>query len=527
MSLVRNVGTIGGLTMVSRLFGFARDMMLARILGAGVAGDAWQLAFQIPNIFRRLFAEGAFSAAFVPLFNKRISGPGSEEEDRAAGQTFAVEVLSVLLPVLIAFSALALLAMPWVVWFIDDFGQGGRSGNFTVTLARITFPYLAFISVMTVFAAILNSISRFAAAAVAPVLLNWCIIAALLYVLWTDGGADPQRAAYFVGVAASTSGLLQMLWLWFWARRAGFHFKLHRPRLSPDVRELGVLILPAVFGAGIYQVSRFLDLFFLGRLPEGSFVYLAMADRLNQLPLGIIGVALGTAILPALSRFIAREDQGGAQRIQSNALELGMLLTVPAAVGLFFAAEPLTTAIYLGGKFDMGDVASTAATMAMLVTGLPAFVMVKVLTPGFFARRDTRTPVYTALASLVLNVTLNLLLIPKMGVAGLALASGLAAWANCAMLYTVLHRRGHFHVEVDLISRIARIVLSAAAMGATIYLLAPYGAGWFDGGIGARVVSIGLLVGTGALVYFGLAWLTGAIDRSKIGLLTRKPATQE
>lgn len=527
MSLLKNVGTIGGLTMVSRFFGFARDMMLARILGAGAAGDAWQLAFQIPNIFRRLFAEGAFSAAFVPLFNKKMSGPGNDGEDRAAGQHFAVEVMSVLLPVLIVFSALAMLIMPGVVWFIDDFGQGGRGGDFTINLARITFPYLAFISVMTVFAAILNSVSRFAAAAAAPVLLNWCIISALLYVNYSDGGEDQQRAAYFVGAAASISGFLQMTWLWFWVRKAGFRFKLHRPRLSPDVRQLGVLILPAVFGAGIYQISRFLDLFFLGRLPEGSFVYLAMADRLNQLPLGIIGIALGTAILPMLSRFIAQEDQGGAQRVQSNALELAMLLTVPAAVGLFFAAVPLTTAIYLGGKYDMGDVSATAGTMAMLVTGLPAFVLVKVLTPGYFARRDTRTPVYTALVSLILNVTLNLLLIPRMGVAGLALASALAAWANCAMLYAVLHRRGHYHVEADLFGRIARIVFSAAAMGAAIYYLAPLGAEWFGGGVGERVLSILLLVGTGALVYFGLAWLTGAIDRSKITMLTRKSAAQE
>jgi putative peptidoglycan lipid II flippase len=318
-----------------------------------------------------------------------------------------------------------------------------------------------------------------------------------------------------------------MAWLWFWARRAGFRFKLHRPRLSPDIKELGVLILPAVFGAGIYQVSRFLDLFFLGRLPEGSFVYLAMADRLNQLPLGIIGVALGTAILPALSRFIAREDLGGAQRVQSNAMELGLILTVPAAVGLFFAAGPVTNAIYLGGKFNTSDASATAATMAMLVTGLPAFVMVKVLTPGFFARRDTRTPVLTALASLVINVMLNLLLIPRMGVAGLALASGLAAWANCAMLYVVLHRRGHFHLEADLIGRIARILLSAAAMGAVIHLLAPYGADWFRGGVFERVGSVTGLVATGAVVYFGLAWLTGAIDRSKIGLLTRKTAVQD
>jgi putative peptidoglycan lipid II flippase len=527
MSLIRNVGTIGGLTMVSRLFGFARDMMLARILGAGAAADAWQLAFQLPNIFRRLFAEGAFSAAFVPLFNRRMAGQGSETDDRATAQSFAVDVMSVLLPVLIVFSALAMLAMPWIVWLIDDFGQGGRTNDFTINLARITFPYLTFISVMTVFAAILNSISRFAAAASAPVLLNLCIIAALLIVLWTDGGADPRRAAYFVGFAAAIAGLLQMAWLFHWVRKAGFRFALHRPRLTPEVRELGVLILPAVFGAGIYQISRFIDLFFLGRLPEGSFVYLAMADRLNQLPLGIIGIALGTAILPSLSRFIARGDQGGAQRVQSNAIEIGMLLTVPAAVGLYFAAEPLTTAIYLGGKFDQGDVAMTAATVAMLVTGLPAYVLVKVLTPGFFARSDTRTPVWTAAISLTINIVLNLLLIPRMGVAGLALASALSAWANCAMLYTLLHRRGLFHLERDLLMRIARIALSAAAMGGAIMAASPLLHRWFGGGAGERVLSIGLLVGLGAVVYFGLAWLTGAIDRGKIAMLTRKTAAQD
>ncbi len=524
MSLIRNVGTIGGLTLVSRVFGFARDMMLARILGAGAAADAWQLAFQLPNIFRRLFAEGAFSAAFVPLFNRRMSGPGSEAEDRSSAQTFAVDVMSVLLPVLILFSA---LAMPAIVWLIDDFGQGGRTNDFTISLARITFPYLTFISIMTVFAAILNSVSRFAAAAAAPVLLNLCIISALLFVLWTDGGADPRRAAYFVGFGAATAGLLQMAWLFYWVRKAGFRFALHRPRLKPDVRELGTLILPAVFGAGIYQISRFIDLFFLGRLPEGSFVYLAMADRHNQLPLGIIGIALGTAILPALSRFIARDDAGGAQRVQSNAIEIGMLLTVPAAVGLYFAAEPLATAIYLGGKFDAGDVSMTAATVAMLVTGLPAYVMVKVLTPGFFARRDTRTPVYTAGISLMLNIALNLLLIPTMGVAGLALASALSAWANCAMLYVLLHRRGHFNIEGDLFWRIIRIVFSAAAMGTVIYGLSPYLEDRFGGNVGERVTSVLLLVGSGGVVYFGLAWLTGAIDRTKIALLTRKAPAQD
>ena len=297
MNLLKSTGTIAGLTLVSRVFGFVRDILLARILGAGAAADAWQLAFQLPNIFRRLFAEGAFSAAFVPLFNRKME----EDEERTAAQNFAIDVLSVFVPLLLIFTAIMMIAMPGLLWLIDDFGRGGRSNGFSLALARITFPYLGLISVTTLFAAILNSLSRFAAAAAAPIMLNICMIAALLASYLISGGNDPHQTAYFLAIAVALAGLVQMLWLYYWARKTGFRFPLRMPRFNADVKELGVLILPAVFGAGIYQISRFIDLFFLGRLPEGSFVYLAMADRLNQLPLGIIGIALGTAILPALS----------------------------------------------------------------------------------------------------------------------------------------------------------------------------------------------------------------------------------
>jgi putative peptidoglycan lipid II flippase len=520
MNLLKSTGIIGGMTLISRLFGFVRDMMVSRLLGGSAMGDAWQIAFQLPNIFRRLFAEGAFSAAFVPLFNRHMAAEG--EHDHAASQRFANETLSVFVPVLLVFSALMMIAMPWVIWLIDDFGQGGRSTPTSSALARIAFPYLGLVSVMTLFGAILNSLSRFAAVAFAPVLLNLCMIAAMLLGIARGHSGDAEAVAYYLAWSVTMAGLLQMGWLWWHAYRAGFRFTLARPRLTGDVRELGVLILPAVFGAGIYQISRFIDLFFLGRLEEGSFVFLALADRLNQLPLGIIGIALGTAILPALSRFIALDDAGGAQRVQSNAIELGLLLTVPAAVGLFCAAQPLVSAFYLGGKFGLDDVATTSGVVAMLVVGLPAYVLVKVLTPGFFARRDTRTPVYTAGASLVLNIALNIALIPSMGVAGLALAGSIAAWGNCAMLYWALHRRGHFTIEPDLLVRIGRIMVSALAMGLAIWWLAPLGAAHYGAGAWARVGSILALVGVGALVYFTLAWITGAIDRSKIAMLTRR-----
>ncbi len=523
MNLLKSTGTIAGLTMVSRIFGFVRDIMLARVLGAGAAADAWQLAFQLPNIFRRLFAEGAFSAAFVPLFNRKME----EDEQRTAAQNFAIDVLSVFVPILLIFSAVMMLAMPAIIWLIDDFGDGGRTNDFTTSLARIAFPYLALISVTTLFAAILNSLNRFAAAAAAPILLNICLISAMLIAMYTNSGEDPRQTAYLLAIATATAGFLQMLWLYYWARKTGFRFPIRKPKFTPDVKELGILILPAVFGAGIYQISRFIDLFFLGRLPEGNFAFMAFADRLNQLPLGIIGIALGTAILPALSRFIAKDDQGGAQRIQSNAIELGMLLTIPAAIALFVAAGPLVTSFYVGGNFTAEDGHTTSTVVAALVVGLPAYVMVKVLIPGFFARKDTKTPVYTAGISLLVNIALNLLLIPLYGIIGVALAGAIAAWCNCAMLYTMLHRRGHFHIEFSLLLRMGRITLSAIGMAAALCCAAPIGYGLYGGNIWERVGSITALVSVGGLVYAVLAWVTGAIDRNKITMLTKKKAAEE
>ena len=395
MSLLKNVGTIGGLTAVSRVFGFVRDILVARVLGATPMGDAWQLAFMLPNIFRRLFAEGAFASAFVPLFNRRMV------EGQSEAQRFAESVLSLLLPILIVFGGLAMVAMPWVVAYFapDGLESDPEALPIAVMMARITFPYLLFMSLATLVAAVLNSLSRFAAAAAAPVLLNLCLIAALLYGASLGEGVMARReSAFWQSVALSASGLLQLVWLAFWMHRAGFRIRLLLPRVSPGVKELGVLIVPAVFGAGIYQISRFVDLFFLSTLEVGSYTYLAMADRWNQLPLGIIGIALGTAILPALSRYLSREENDEAQRLQSNAIELAMLLTVPAAAALFVSGSAFTRVFFAGGAFSVEDALITGTVVSGLVIGLPAYVLIKVLTPNFFARKDTRTPVFTAAA---------------------------------------------------------------------------------------------------------------------------------
>ncbi|MEA1618364.1 murein biosynthesis integral membrane protein MurJ [Erythrobacter sp. T5W1-R] len=523
MSLLRNVGTIGGLTLVSRLFGFARDILLARVLGAGGVADAWQLAFQLPNLFRRLFAEGAFASAFVPLFNRHMA------EDEHAAKRFAGEILAVLLPILVVFGALMMLAMPWVLWAFAnaDLRSDAAMFNLAVIMGQIAFPYLIFMSLATLIAAILNSLSRFAAAAAAPILLNICLLAALVWGAFqpaSGAAGEAARAATGMGlaIAVSVSGALQLAWLYWFMRRAGFRIPRQRPRLTPRVKEMGVLIVPAVFGAGVYQIARFIDLAFIRSLPDGSLTYMAMADRWNQLPLGIIGIALGTAILPALSRYISRAEDDEATRLQANAIELAMLLTLPCAVALFISGFAFVKAFMEGQAFTAEDARITGNVLQALVVGLPAYVLVKVLTPNFFARKDTRTPVYTAGASLVVTVALNFLLVPIFGVVGLALAGAVGAWANIIMLGVVLARRGFFRLPPRVVGRLVRIALATAVMGACLWGLMQAIAPWLAGTTITKLLAIGAIMAV-SLVTYGISTVAlGVLDKATIERLMRR-----
>ncbi len=451
-----------------------------------------------------------------------MAGAGGDGDARR----FANDILAVLIPVLILFSGLFLVVMPWVMRLFasDTISADQQLLDQGIFMARIAFPYLAFMSVATLIAAILNSLSRFAAAAAAPIFLNLCLIAALLTGMVTgDGSMDAKVATgRYLAVAVSVAGLVQLLWLYGFMRRAGFALSLGRPRLTPGVREFGVLILPAIFGAGVYQISRFIDLFFLSALPDKSITYLAMADRLNQLPLGIIGIALGTAILPALSRHIAAADHGAAQRLQGNAVELAMLLTLPAAAALFIAGPALASAFYVGGRFTPADGLATGQIVAALVVGLPAYVLVKVLVPNFFARRDTRTPVITAAISLIANIGLNLVLIPRLGLFGLALAGAIAAWGNALMLYGLLHRRGDYRLSALVAGRLARIVLATALMAGALWWLMPWVIGGVTAGVAARLAAVATIVAVGAAVFFGAAALLGVVSRSTLAALRRR-----
>jgi putative peptidoglycan lipid II flippase len=525
MSLVRNVGTIGALTAVSRVFGFARDMLLARVLGAGLAADAWQLAFTLPNTFRRLFAEGAFSVAFVPMYTRALGSDGEGEE---AADRFAGDVLSVFVWVLLCFSALAMVAMPGIVWLLaGEYQDVPGKFELSVMLSRVTFPYLMLVSLVAMLSGVLNARSRFAPGAFVPVLLNIVLIGGILTGYHLRGAeGDDTIVAWALAISLVIAGVAQLAYMWWAKLRAGVRLKITVPRFTPEVRRLCMLMLPATFGAGVYQISQLVDTFFATSLPQGSLTLLKMADRLNQMPLGIFGIALGTAILPMLARHIQSGDDREAQRLQTNAVEVGTLLTLPAAAALAICAPAFATAFFVGGKMTPENGVLMANIVVALVAGLPAYVLVKVFQPAFFSREDTRTPVWVAAGVLAVNIAVNFAVVPVYGIVGLAGATAFTATLNVVTLYIILQIRGWFRFTGKLAGRIARQLMATAVMSALLWWMMPLLADRFGGSVIDRIWSITLLVAAGAGVFFVVAWAIGAIDKDLIHQLKpRRRAT--
>jgi putative peptidoglycan lipid II flippase len=512
VKLAGAIGTIGGLTMVSRVLGMAREAVMASVLGANRYTDIFLVAFRLPNMFRRFFGEGAFSAGFVPLFSQRLHSDGGVEEAKA----FSEEVLAVFLPFLALFTLIGQIAMPGLVWALAS-GLPAESEQVAVTLSRITFPYLMLISLVSLFSGVLNSMHRFTAAAFAPALLNLMMLLALLLVP-TGGMASVTALAWSVIVG----GIVQLGLLWWSARKAGLSLKLRRPRMTPGVRQFFLVVFPALISAGVYQISLLIDTQFLSHMVEGSLSHFNYADRLNQLPLGIIGTALGTAILPSISRFIGQEQPEEAMKVQNQALDMAMLLTLPASVALAVIGIPIVSLVYRHGEFTPQDAIITGNTLGLFAMGLPAYVLVKVFTPAFFARHDMKTPLYVALTVLVVNLILNFALAGPFGLYGLALALMITAWLNCLLLWGILHKRGHFRLDRDVGSRVLRQLIAAGAMGGLLYAgnhaLADLMASSKLWQIGVPL----LLVAAGGIAYLGLGWIIGAIKKDDVLVLLRR-----
>jgi putative peptidoglycan lipid II flippase len=495
MALLRSVATVGSYTLVSRVFGFIRDILTAAILGAGPVADAFFVAQRLPNLFRSLFAEGAFNAAFVPLASGTLAEGG-----KPAVRAFAEEAFAVLFTVLLAFVVLGEIFMPWLMTVIAP-GFSAEPGKFdlVVTLTRITFPYLLFISLTALQGGLLNTVERFAAPAATPILLNLFLIAGLLLMAhfqWQDG----QVLAW----ALSAAGLAQFLWLMASCARAGVALRPRLPRLTPRVKQTLRIMGPGVLGAGVTQLNLVISTALASLLPGGSVSYLYYADRLNQLPLGVVGIAVATAILPPLSRQVRTGDLAGAAATQNRGVELALLLTLPAAAAFIVLAQPIMTVLFERGAFGPVEAAATAAALSAYAAGLPAFVLVKVLAPGFFAHHDTATPVKIAIAAMIANLVLTLGLMQFWAHVGIAIALSAAGWLQAILLLILLERRGHFRLDRRARSKLPRIAAAALGMGAIVLGLRLMLAPALAGPLILRLGALSALVAAGFIVFGAL-----------------------
>lgn len=497
--MLKKILSVGGWTMLSRITGFARDVALAAVMGAGPVADAFFVALRLPNHFRAIFGEGAFNAAFIPTYS------GAREREGAGGaRTFANRIWTLSLAVQLVILATALAFMPALVGALaPGFAGDPERFDLAVTLTRITFPYLLFVSLVTMLSALLNANDRFAAAAAAPILLNVSMIAGLaLAFLFPSAG---HAAAW--GVAAA--GVLELLLVWANARRAGLAPKLAIPRIDRTMAHFFKTFGPAVVGSAGVQIAMFADTFIASLLPAGAVSSLYYADRLYQLPVGVIGIAAGTVLLPEMSRRIAAGDDVGARAAQNRAAGFILALALPCAVAFVLLPDLIMMALFGRGAFTAEDARAAGAVLAAYSAALPAVVLMRSALAGFYARSDTMTPLWISLAAVGVNVAFKIVLTSPYGVVGLALATAIGAWVNLVLLLVIARRRGWSAPDAILGRTILAASLACAALAATVWLgrapaqAAASGLDRFE-----AETTLALLAMAGGLVY-GLALFAG------------------
>lgn len=516
MALLRSIATVGGWTMASRVLGFVRDAMMAAVLGAGPAAEAFVVAFRLPNLFRRLFAEGALNAALVPIYARRM-----EREGRDSAVRFGGEAAVLLILVMLALTVLAMAFMPFVILVLaPGFADDEATFALAVALSTVTFPYLTFMALSALLSGMLNTAGRFGAAAAAPMLLNVVLIAAMLLSL---SGFFPMIPAEFLAWGVFIAGIAQFGLVAWDCKRAGILFHLPRPRIGTDIRLLLRRMGPGVLSAGVSQINMVVSTILASLLPAGAIAHLYYADRVAQLPLGVIGVAISVALLPLLSRQLSAGDDAGARDSLNRSLEIGMLFTLPAAAALIAMPLPIVDVLFRRGAFEAGDAFATAEVVAAMAVGLPPVVLVKVLSPAFFARGDTRTPLYIAALSMALNLVLAFALMRVLGAAGIALAASLAAWANAAAMGWILGRRGHLPLDGRFRRRVPRLILASALMALALFGALTLIPDFTALNLTVRIGGLAAIVTLGGILFFALAQVLGGADLREVrGMLRRK-----
>jgi len=499
-SLLRALATVSSMTLVSRVLGFIRDVLIARAFGAGIATDAFFIAFRIPNLLRRLFAEGAFSQAFVPILAEYRSGQGE-----TATRELVDRVATLLALALLVVSALGILFAPYIIYIsAPGFVSSPDKFELTVAMLRVTFPYIVFISLVSLAGGVLNTWSRFAVPALTPSLLNVAMIAgATVAAPYFDPPAMALAWAVFVG------GVLQLGFQVPALARIGMLPRVRVNWSDPGVQRVFKLMLPAVLGVSVAQISLLINTIFASFLESGSVSWLYYADRLMEFPTGLLGVALGTILLPSLSRYHSQVATDEYSKLLDWGLRLALILALPAAVALAVLGVPLIATLFHYGQFGAHDVLMTRQALAAYSLGLAGLILVKVLAPGFYARQNIRTPVKIAIITLVFTQVMNAAFVGPLKHAGLALAIGLGACLNAALLYRKLREHDIYHPQPGWLVFFAKLVLALALMGAVLSIAMGPESWWMGGTAGIRVPALGGLVVLGTTVYFGCLWLLG------------------
>ena len=517
--MMRSSAIFSSLTLVSRFAGFARDVVISAALGAsaGPAADAYNTALNFPNLFRRIFAEGAFAAAFVPAYSKTL-----ETEGAAVADKIATDALATVAAATVILTIIAQLTMPWLMTVINiGFLDDPARFKLAVILTQITMPYLPCMAVAALLSGVLNARGRFIVSGAYPILLNLIMLAAVI-----PAQGDQIGAAYAASWAVLVAGVAQAGLCWWAARKAGADIRLAWPRLTPAVKAIIITAVPAAIGNSATQINVFIS----GNLSsfiDGGRTWLVTADRLYQLPLGLVGVAIGIALLPRLSRAVASEDHGQQQASMDEAVTLSMALTLPAAAALMAMPYFLIDALFTRGAFLQIDAVNTARALFQFGWGVPAFVLIRILAPAYFARRDTRTPMKFALVSVAVNAGLAIALFNLgMGIAGIAAAVSAAAWTNAGLLGFTLWRRNLYRPGTAALSRLARIGLSSAGLALVVGLAAsarPLLEGPIAGTLalagldhGAKELGLLLVTVAGGLTYVALAFATRALTMAEV-----------
>tara|TARA_B100001121_G_scaffold307755_1_gene330010 strand:- start:88813 stop:90357 length:1545 start_codon:yes stop_codon:yes gene_type:complete len=447
--------SISFFTFISRVLGFIRDLLLASFIGVGITSDAFLVAFKLPNFFRRIFAEGAFNAAFIPIFSEILKVDGQRK-----AIIFAERILSLLLLVTIIFVILAQVFMPSIILiFAPGYLPGGEQSELTIKLSRLTFPYLILISLVTLFSGVINSLGKFASVAFTPIILNVVLIFGISLTNYFN-----KNSGEVIAIAVTLAGIFQLLWLFFPLHKLNIRIFLTLPSYSKKHIEFFKLFLPGVIGASVVQINLLTDIIFASLLPKGSISFLYFADRVNQLPLGIIGVALSTALLPILSQKIITNKEKEAVNLQNRAIEIGLFFGIPAMFSFIFFSQEIIRPLFERGAFLFNDSFLTSQALTAYACGLPAYILLKILSVSFFSRKNTTIPVTIAVLSVTLNVILNYFLIQYYQHIGLAMATAISAWFNVILLFIILLYKSWWVPDFVLIKTILKILLSSVLM---------------------------------------------------------------